>query len=78
MHSPLPGRRLTDKLIEAFHSACDAKDLHAAERHLAMLEILVAQSPPPGLAERRKGRLDLRSARERLAALRTEGRSAAD
>ena len=38
-------RRLEDKLLIAFHHACDVNDLEIAEQVLRVLEVMLARRP---------------------------------
>jgi hypothetical protein len=40
-------RRLTDKILIAFHQACDQSDFEVAEELLHVLEMMVRRPPPP-------------------------------
>jgi hypothetical protein len=52
--APRHGRRLSDKILVAFHHACDQQDLEVASQLLAVLESMVARrSLAPDLGRRR-------------------------
>jgi hypothetical protein len=61
-------RRLSDRILTAFHQACDGRDFEVAEQLLAVLEMAVARQPTgPG---RRHDTRSLVAAHERLWELR--------
>ncbi len=66
--SPLPrqGRRLSDKILVAFHQACDVTDLEVAESLLRTLEVMVTRKPLPHQSGRRRDMESLIAAHERL------------
>lgn len=70
--SPPPrySRRLSDKILIAFHQACDQGDYEIAERLLHLLEIMVVRRTPHPDANRRKSMDGLVAAYERLWCLR--------
>jgi hypothetical protein len=57
-------RRLSDKIVIAFHHACDQGELEVAEQLLAVLETVLARLPPAG--DRRRDTEPLVAAHERL------------
>jgi len=59
-------RRLSDKILIAFHSACDQGDYEVAERLLHILEMMVNRRPVPADTNRRKNMESLVAAYERL------------
>lgn len=67
--APRYSRRLTDKLLVAFHHACDQREFEVAQQLLLMLETLVTRPPAPGV-DRRRGIQGLVAAHERLWQLR--------
>ncbi|GGJ14423.1 hypothetical protein [Neoroseomonas lacus] len=69
---PPRGRRLIDKLIVPFHSACDQGDLEVAERLLRVVELMLLRRPPAGSPDmdRRKNQDIFVAAHERLWELR--------
>ena len=75
-HGPTRGytRRLSDKILVAFHQACDQADFEVAERLLHVLEM--ALNRLPSVADKRRGRHDMETlvaAHERLWQLRHPG-----
>jgi hypothetical protein len=66
--APRYTRRLSDKILIAFHQACDQADFEVAERLLKALETVFA-TPRPAGRERRE-RETLVAAHERLWQLR--------
>ena len=60
------GRRLSDKILVAFHHACDAQDLLVAERLLKTLEGMLTRHGVPAEQNRRKSLENLVAAHERL------------
>ena len=67
---PRGGRRLSDKILVAFHHACDLHDLEIAEQLLRTLELLVTRRTPDPDADRRRSVENLVAAHERLWQLR--------
>ena len=64
--APRQTRRLPDKILVAFHSACDQGDFEVAESLLRVLETMLTRRPlPPGSA-RRRNMESLVAAHERL------------
>ena len=61
-------RRTSDKILVAFHYACDQGDLEVAEQLLAVLEMAMPRQPT--VPNRRRDDDSLVSAHERLWALR--------
>jgi hypothetical protein len=60
------GRRLSDKILVAFHHACDQHDLEVAEHLLRVVELMLHR-PIPGPDPNRRRNLDgLVAAHERL------------
>jgi hypothetical protein len=68
--APRYTRRLSDKILIAFHQACDQRDLEVAERLLAVLEMAVAPRLLEPDATDRRGKESLVAAHERLWGLR--------
>jgi hypothetical protein len=71
--SPRYTRRLSDKILIAFHQACDEADFDVAERLLKVLESMIAaQRRARALrgSERRRDQSTLIAAHERLWQLR--------
>jgi len=64
------GRGLSDRILVAFHHACDLRDFEIAEQLLRTLELLVTRRPPEPDADRRRGLENLVAAHERLWQLR--------
>lgn len=66
--SPAPrySRRLSDKILIAFHHACDQDDYETAEQLLDILERLVTRRSVPSDTNRRKSIESLVAAHERL------------
>ncbi len=60
------GRRLSDKILVAFHHACDAQDLAVAEQLLKTLESMLTHRTVPSEQNRRKSLESLVAAHERL------------
>ena len=63
-------RRLSDKILIAFHQACDQGDLEVAEQLLRVLETKVMRRPNAPDVNRRKNIESLVAAHERLWVLR--------
>jgi hypothetical protein len=59
-------RRLTDKILVAFHHACDQMDLEVAEQLLKILEMMLTRRPVPAEGNRRRSMEGLVAAHERL------------
>ena len=59
-------RRLSDKILIAFHHACDQEDFEVAERLLGILEQMLTRRTVPVDANRRKSIESLVAAHERL------------
>jgi hypothetical protein len=71
--SPRYTRRLSDKILIAFHQACDQADFEVAERLLKVLESMIAAQRREGAlrgSERRRDQGTLIAAHERLWQLR--------
>ncbi len=64
--APRQGRRLSDKILVAFHHACDAQDLIVAEQLLKTLETMLTRRGVPSEQNRRKSLESLVAAHERL------------
>ena len=62
--APRYSRRLSDKILIAFHHACDQSDLEVAEQLLHVLEMMLTRRPPDG--NRRRNTESLVAAHERL------------
>ena len=63
-------RRLSDKIMLAFHDACDQGDFEVAERLLQVLEMMLIQRSLPAAGNRRRNLDTLVAAHERLWELR--------
>ncbi len=59
-------RRLEDKLLVAFHHACDVSDLEVAGQVLRILELMLARRPVQADANRRRNMESLVAAHERM------------
>ena len=59
-------RRLSDKILIAFHHACDQDDYEIAQRLLHILELMLNRRPTAPDANRRKSIENLVAAHERL------------
>ena len=64
------GRRLSDKILVAFHHACDVDDFVVADCLLRTLELMLTRRPPPADMGRRRSIESLVAAHERLWCLR--------
>jgi hypothetical protein len=72
--APAPGqvsaprytRRLSDKILIAFHQACDQGDLEVAEHLLHVLEMMLTRRPLTPDGSRRRNMESLVAAHERL------------
>lgn len=63
---PRHTRRLSDKVLVAFHHACDTADLETAEQLLAILEMMLNRRTPAPDSNRRRSIESLVAAHERL------------
>jgi hypothetical protein len=63
---PRQTRRLPDKILVAFHSACDQGDYEVAEGLLQILELMLTRRPLPPGGTRRRNMESLVAAHERL------------
>jgi hypothetical protein len=68
--APRHTRRLSDKILIAFHHACDQGDFEVAEDLLRILEMMLTRRPASPDANRRKNLESLVAAHERLWLLR--------
>jgi len=59
-------RRLEDKLLVAFHHACDVADIEVARHVLQVLELMLARKPAQPDPNRRRNIEGLVAAHERL------------
>lgn len=64
--APRHGRRLSDKILVAFHHACDISDYEVAEALLRTLELMLTRRPTPADLGRRRSMESLVAAHERL------------
>ncbi|WP_237217222.1 hypothetical protein [Falsiroseomonas oryziterrae] len=67
---PRHTRRLSDKILIAFHHACDQGDYEVAEDLLRILEMMLTRRPVSPDVNRRKNMESLVAAHERLWLLR--------
>jgi hypothetical protein len=67
---PRHTRRLSDKILIAFHHACDQGDFEVAEDLLRILEMMLTRRPVSPDVNRRKNMESLVAAHERLWLLR--------
>ncbi len=67
---PRYSRRLSDKILIAFHHACDQGDYEIAEKLLHVLEHMLTRRPSPSEGNRRRTIESLVAAHERLWMLR--------
>ena len=63
---PRQGRRLSDKILVAFHQACDQADFEVAEQLLRVLEMMLTRRPVSPDINRRRNIETLVAAHERL------------
>ena len=70
--APIPrhARRLSDKILIAFHHACDQGDFEVAEDLLRVVEMMLTRRPASPDTNRRKNLESLVAAHERLWLLR--------
>lgn len=64
--APRYSRRLSDKILIAFHQACDQNDLEIAEQLLHVLEMMLNRRPLTADGSRRRNMESLVAAHERL------------
>lgn len=64
--APRYTRRLSDKILIAFHHACDQADFDVAEQLLAVLEVMLTRRPLTPDGTRRRNMESLVAAHERL------------
>jgi hypothetical protein len=64
--APRYSRRLSDKILLAFHHACDQGDYEISEQLLRILETMLTRRTVPPDANRRKSIESLVAAHERL------------
>lgn len=72
------GRRLSDKILVAFHQACDQGDFEVAEQLLRVLEMMLTRRPVTPDTNRRRNIETLVAAHERLWHLRHPDAAAED
>lgn len=70
INPPRHTRRLSDKILIAFHHACDQSDFEVAEDLLRILEMMLTRRPVAPDVNRRKNMESLVAAHERLWLLR--------
>jgi hypothetical protein len=63
---PRHSRRLSDKILIAFHHACDQADYEVADQLLRTLEMMLTRRPVNPDANRRRNMESLVAAHERL------------
>jgi hypothetical protein len=68
--TPRYSRRLSDKILIAFHHACDQGDFEVAEQLLHVLEMMLTRRPLTPDGTRRRNMESLVAAHERLWLLR--------
>jgi hypothetical protein len=71
--APRYSRRLSDKILIAFHQACDQADFEIAELLLHSLELMLKRRPMVPDSNRRRSMESLVAAHERLWHLRHPG-----
>lgn len=64
--APRYTRRLSDKILIAFHQACDQDDLEVAEQLLRVLEVMLNRRSATPMQQRRRNIESLVAAHERL------------
>jgi hypothetical protein len=64
--APRYTRRLSDKILIAFHHACDQSDFEIADQLLRILEVLITRRPVTQDGNRRRSMESLVAAHERL------------
>jgi len=65
-NAPRHSRRLSDKILIAFHHACDQADYEVAEQLLRILEMMLTRRPVSPDTNRRRNMESLVAAHERL------------
>lgn len=65
-HTQRHSRRLSDKILIAFHHACDQADFEVAEQLLRTLEMMMTRRPVTPDSNRRRNMESLVAAHERL------------
>jgi hypothetical protein len=66
-------RRLSDKVLIAFHHACDQADIEVAAKLLTVLEFMINRTPDLPAGRERRAKESLVAAHERLWQLRNPG-----
>lgn len=66
LSAPRYTRRLSDKILIAFHHACDQTDFEVAEQLLGVLEMMLTRRPLTPDGTRRRSMESLVAAHERL------------
>jgi hypothetical protein len=64
--APRYSRRLSDKILIAFHHACDQADFEVAQQLLQVLEMMLTRRPQTPDGTRRRNMESLVAAHERL------------
>jgi hypothetical protein len=64
--TPRYTRRLSDKILIAFHQACDQRDLEVARSLLEILGVILIRPPPTPDGNRRRNVESLVAAHERI------------
>lgn len=64
--APRYSRRLSDKILIAFHHACDQADFDVAQQLLQVLEMMLTRRPQTPDGTRRRNMESLVAAHERL------------
>jgi len=64
--APRYSRRLSDKILIAFHHACDQADFEVAQQLLQVLEMMLTRRPQAPDGTRRRNMESLVAAHERL------------
>jgi hypothetical protein len=59
-------RRLSDKILIAFHHACDQRDIEVAAELLDVLEFMINRAPDPAIGRERRAKESLVATHERL------------
>lgn len=65
-HTQRHSRRLSDKILIAFHHACDQADFEVAEQLIRTLEMMMTRRPVTADSNRRRNMESLVAAHERL------------
>ena len=70
------GRRLSDKIIDAFEMACDKGDVEVAEGLYHILEMVLTRQGGAGVSDQRQNMEFIAQTSDRLAALREKAKAA--